>query len=154
LLSLVIAVVMTLGFVCTRQERARDSAHAVDAAKQVEDDLRARAAREGIPFRLRLQSGKTPGTFTPQLVPGADVANPHATTWRLMSFGDLGSVQFYLGLDGLNVWLILLTAVLMVSAILISWTSIRDRVHEFHAWLLLLGTGMFGVFLAFDVVLF
>ena len=45
-------------------------------------------------------------------------------------------------------------AILMVSAILISWTSIEERVHEYHAWLLLLATGMFGVFLAFDIIPF
>src|SRR5437588_12730804 len=47
-------------------------------------------------------------TFTPEFVPGADPARPHATSWRLLSLGNLGAVQFYLGLDGLNVWLILL----------------------------------------------
>src|ERR1044071_486289 len=42
----------------------------------------------------------------------------------------------------------------MVSSVLISWTSVADRVHEFHAWLLLLGCALTGVFLAFDIVLF
>lgn len=65
-----------------------------------------------------------------------------------------GAIQFYVGLDGMNVWLIFLTAVLMVASVLISWTSINERVHEFHAWLLALGFGMTGVFLAFDIILF
>src|ERR1044071_9250906 len=42
----------------------------------------------------------------------------------------------------------------MVSSVLISWTSVTERVHEFHAWLLLLGAGITGVFLAFDIILF
>src|SRR5260370_1809177 len=42
----------------------------------------------------------------------------------------------------------------MVSAVLVSWTSIQERVNEFYAWLLLLETAMLGVFLAFDIVLF
>src|SRR5437773_1609644 len=37
---------------------------------------------------------------------------------------------------------------------LICWTAVTHRVAEFHAWLLLLGTGMVGVFLAFDIILF
>jgi len=42
----------------------------------------------------------------------------------------------------------------MVAGVLASWTSIQERENEFYAWLLLLGTAMFGVFLAFDIILF
>jgi NADH-quinone oxidoreductase subunit M len=63
-------------------------------------------------------------------------------------------LQFYVGIDGLNVWLVLLTALLMVTAVLISWTAVTERVNEFYAWLLVLQLGMQGVFLAFDIVLF
>ena len=42
----------------------------------------------------------------------------------------------------------------MVSSVLISWNAVQERVHEFHAWLLLLGFGMTGVFLSFDIILF
>src|SRR5436305_10143921 len=54
----------------------------------------------------------------------------------------------------MNVWLIVLTALLMVASVLISWNAVTERVHEFHAWLLLLGCAMIGVFLAFDIILF
>ncbi len=64
------------------------------------------------------------------------------------------AIQFYVGIDGLNVWLVLLTALLMVTCVLVSWTAITDRVHEFHAWLFLLQLGMTGVFASFDVILF
>jgi NADH-quinone oxidoreductase subunit M len=93
-------------------------------------------------------------TFQPEIVPGADPTHPHRTSWHLLHFGDMGSVQFFLGLDGLNVWLVVLTTVLMISAVLISWTAIQDRVAEYYAWLLALGAGMLGVFLAFDIILF
>ncbi len=93
------------------------------------------------------------GTFRPEFVPGADPADPHATTWNLLPLGR-GAVQFYLGIDGLNVWLVLLSALLMVSAVLVSWTAIEERVNEYYAWLLALGVGMTGVFLAFDALLF
>jgi NADH-quinone oxidoreductase subunit M len=64
------------------------------------------------------------------------------------------AIQFYVGIDGMNVWLILLTALLMVASVLVSWTAITERVHEFHAWLFVLQLGMTGVFASFDIILF
>ncbi|MBI3821680.1 MAG: NADH-quinone oxidoreductase subunit M [Planctomycetes bacterium] len=102
-------------------------------------------------------------TYSPTFVPGSTAENPHATTWNLIDFNagrdastqkKLGAIQFYIGLDGMNIWLIVLTAILMVSSVLISWNAIDERVHEFHAWLLLLGCALTGVFLAFDIILF
>jgi NADH-quinone oxidoreductase subunit M len=79
------------------------------------------------------------------------------TRWNLLPLqtGPDGSrIEFFLGIDGLNVWLVLLTALLLVPSVLVSWTAITDRVAEFYAWLLALETGMLGVFLAFDIILF
>lgn len=64
------------------------------------------------------------------------------------------AIQFYVGIDGMNVWLILLTALLMVTSVLVSWTAVVERVNEFHAWLFVLQLGMTGVFASFDVILF
>jgi NADH-quinone oxidoreductase subunit M len=100
-----------------------------------------------------LKAGMTE-TFRPEFVPWADAKNPHKTTCDVLKFGKVGSIQFYLGLDGINVWLIVLTALLMVPAVLISWNVIQERANEYYAWLLALGTGMLGVFLAFDIILF
>src|SRR5262249_28218357 len=68
--------------------------------------------------------------------------------------GSPGSVQFYIGLDGLGIWLVALTVFLMVPSVLVSWTSITARVNEFFAWLLLLETAMIGVFISYDLILF
>jgi NADH-quinone oxidoreductase subunit M len=67
-----------------------------------------------------------------------------------------GIIQFYIGLDGLNVWLVVLTAVLMVPCVLVSWNSpqVKERLNEYFAWMLLLQAGMTGLFLAFDIILF
>src|SRR5262245_40318737 len=92
-------------------------------------------------------------TFRPEVVPGASASDPHTTSWNLLPFGS-GNVQFYVGLDGLNVWLVALTALLMVPSVLVSWNAIEERANEYYAWLLALGGGMVGVFLSFDVVLF
>ena len=109
--------------------------------------------------------GETKGTFHPEFVPGSIATSPHKTNWDLIDFdmardvqntraSKLGAIQFYVGIDGMNIWLIVLTAILMVSSVLISWNAIQERVHEFHAWLLLLGMALIGVFLAFDIILF
>jgi NADH-quinone oxidoreductase subunit M len=79
----------------------------------------------------------------------------HPTRVDLLPFGTgPAAIQYFVGLDGLNVWLVGLTAFLMVPSILISWTAVTERVNEYYAWLLVLETAMIGVFLAFDVVLF
>src|SRR5262249_33130534 len=64
------------------------------------------------------------------------------------------AIRFSVGIDGLNIWLVLLTSLLMVCSILSSWESIQDRVHEYYAWMLVLQMAMVGVFLAFDIILF
>ena len=63
-------------------------------------------------------------------------------------------LSFLIGLDGISLTLIVLTTVLTVSCVLISWESIRDRAAGFYACLLLLEAGLIGVFSAFDLVLF
>jgi NADH-quinone oxidoreductase subunit M len=59
-----------------------------------------------------------------------------------------------LGIDGISLALIVLTTILTVSCVLISWDSIRERAAGFYACLLLLEAGLIGVFCAFDLVLF
>jgi NADH-quinone oxidoreductase subunit M len=73
---------------------------------------------------------------------------------RLRNGAGGAAIQFYVGLDGLNVWLAALTALLMVPAVLVSWKAVTERVNEYYAWLLLLQAAMTGVFVAFDIVLF
>ena len=62
--------------------------------------------------------------------------------------------RFTLGLDGIALMLVLLTTSLMPLAVLGGWTSIRKRTHSYYALLLILTTGMLGVFMALDLVLF
>ena len=63
-------------------------------------------------------------------------------------------LEFQLGLDGISLALIVLTTVLTVSCVLISWEAIRERAAEFYTACLLLETGLIGVFSAFDLMLF
>jgi NADH-quinone oxidoreductase subunit M len=63
-------------------------------------------------------------------------------------------VRFILGVDGIAVMLILLTTFLMPLSILGGWTGIRRKVAWYHALMLILTTGMLGVFMARDLFLF
>src|SRR3954471_18863071 len=62
--------------------------------------------------------------------------------------------DFLFGFDGISLSLVLLTTLLTVSGVLISWESIRERAAGFYACLLLLEAGLVGVFSAFDLILF
>lgn len=63
------------------------------------------------------------------------------------------SIYYFLGLDGINFPLVLLTALLGIVAMLASW-NITTHVRSYCALFLLLHTGMLGVFLALDLFLF
>ena len=64
------------------------------------------------------------------------------------------NLEFYLGLDGISLCLVLLTTLLTISSVLVSWTAISQRSAEFYASLLILESGLIGVFCAFDLLLF
>ena len=63
-------------------------------------------------------------------------------------------VQYYIGVDGISLLLMALTAVTAVVATLSSWNAIEDRVKQYYAMLLLLQVGMLGVFASLDFILF
>jgi NADH-quinone oxidoreductase subunit M len=64
------------------------------------------------------------------------------------------NIQYYLGVDGLSILLVLLTSFLTPISILSTWTAVEDRVKDFMIFFLLLEVGMMGVFLAQDLFLF
>jgi NADH-quinone oxidoreductase subunit M len=63
-------------------------------------------------------------------------------------------IAYHVGIDGLSLWLVILTTFLTPLALLGSWTSIAERVKEFNVFMLLLEAGMVGVFCALDLFLF
>ncbi|HYD54385.1 MAG TPA: NADH-quinone oxidoreductase subunit M [Gemmatimonadaceae bacterium] len=63
-------------------------------------------------------------------------------------------VTFDVGVDGMSVMMILLTTFTMVLSVLGSWTYIRQKTAPFYALLLVLTTGMLGVFVSLDLFLF
>jgi NADH-quinone oxidoreductase subunit M len=103
--------------------------------------------------------------FQPAFVPGDPAGKDGAaqrTKWTLMTLSPTPpspdragpNVQFYLGIDGLNLWLLALASLMLVPAILVSWESVKDRPGAFYGWMFLLQGGAIGAFLSFDVILF
>ncbi len=62
--------------------------------------------------------------------------------------------HYHLGVDGISLWLVLLTTLLMPIAVLSSWTSIKQRELAYYVFLLLLAGAMTGVFVSLDLLLF
>ena len=71
---------------------------------------------------------------------------------RLALVPSLG-IAYELGVDGMSVVLVLLTAIIILAGVFASWT-VKTRDQEFYALLLLLVTGVFGVFVSLDLFVF
>src|SRR5712671_3273473 len=62
--------------------------------------------------------------------------------------------RYHLGVDGISLWLVTLTTLLMPIAILSSWTAITKRQLTYYVLMLLLESAMIGVFVSLDLLLF
>jgi NADH-quinone oxidoreductase subunit M len=83
--------------------------------------------------------------------------DPADTGWQAsidMAWIPSWGARFTLGVDGIALMMVLLTTFIMPLSVLGSWTSIRTKVRSYYALLLILTTGMLGVFLARDLFLF
>jgi NADH-quinone oxidoreductase subunit M len=64
------------------------------------------------------------------------------------------NIHYHMGIDGISLWLVVLTTFLTPLCVLISWKSVHDRVKEFFIILLVLETALIGVFTSLDLFLF
>ena len=64
------------------------------------------------------------------------------------------NIHYHMGVDGISLWLVVLTTFLTPLCVLISWKSIHERVKEFFILLLILETALIGVFISLDLFLF
>lgn len=62
--------------------------------------------------------------------------------------------RYHLGVDGISLWLVILTTLLMPIAVLSSWTAVSKRQPTYYALMLLLESAMIGVFVSLDLLLF
>ncbi len=81
----------------------------------------------------------------------------NATSWQFLERADwipsIGAT-YSIGIDGISLLLIMLTTLLTFISVLCSWSAVQDRLKEYYAMFLLLGTGMLGVFMSLDFFLF
>jgi NADH-quinone oxidoreductase subunit M len=80
---------------------------------------------------------------------GAEFRFEENVSW----IGSIGA-RYHLGVDGVSLWLVLLTTLLMPIAVLSSWTAIKKRPLAYFAFLLILESAMIGVFVSLDLLLF
>ncbi|HXC69133.1 MAG TPA: NADH-quinone oxidoreductase subunit M [Pyrinomonadaceae bacterium] len=64
------------------------------------------------------------------------------------------SARYHVGVDGISLWLVLLTTLLMPIAVLSSWTAIHKRQLSYYIFMLILESAMIGVFVSLDLLLF
>jgi NADH-quinone oxidoreductase subunit M len=127
-------------------------AFAKRAESAVEDEVASGAVR--VPRLIALL------TFAAEFIVSLGLwwtLNPNAQGWSSLvdrpwipSWG----IRFTIGVDGISVMMVLLTTFIMLLSVLGGWTSIRRRTHSYYALLLILTTGMLGVFLALDLFFF
>ncbi|MBI2688623.1 MAG: NADH-quinone oxidoreductase subunit M [Acidobacteria bacterium] len=89
------------------------------------------------------------------LLVGTALDRPSAMTWVTDTpWISTPAIRYHVGMDGVSVWLVLLSTFLTPLSILLSWKYIDHRVKEFFAFLLLLEFGLVGVFVSLDLFLF
>ena len=83
-----------------------------------------------------------------------DASTPEMQFVEAFSWIPTIGVTYLFGLDGISLWLVMLTTFLSVIRVICSWESITMRLKEYYIFLLLLETGMLGVFFSLDFFLF
>jgi NADH-quinone oxidoreductase subunit M len=104
--------------------------------------------------RLALGTSLAEFAISLLMVRGFNPAYPFYQLEELHRWISSPAIRYHLGVDGISLFLVLLTTFLTPLAVLCSWESIRTHVRGFFVSLLVLETGMIGVFLSLDLILF
>ena len=64
------------------------------------------------------------------------------------------NTNYHIGVDGLSLWLVVLTTFIMPIAVLSTWDSVTKRLTTFYAFMLLVESAMIGVFVSLDLLVF
>ncbi len=88
------------------------------------------------------------------LIPAVPIGSAEYRLEILVPWISSPPIHYHLGVDGLSLFLVILTTFLTPLSVLASWNGIAKRVKEFFVMLLVLETGVIGVFLALDLFLF
>ncbi|MBJ7379923.1 MAG: NADH-quinone oxidoreductase subunit M [Polynucleobacter sp.] len=88
------------------------------------------------------------------LLTGFDLANPGMQFVEKVSWIPRYDINYYLGVDGISVWFIVLTAFINLIVVIAAWEVITEKVSQYFAAFLILAGLMIGVFAALDGLLF
>jgi NADH-quinone oxidoreductase subunit M len=88
------------------------------------------------------------------LVTGFDVSSAAMQFEEKLPWIERFQVNYHLGVDGISVWFVLLTAFITIIVIIAAWEVITERVHQYMGAFLILSGLMVGVFSALDGLLF
>jgi NADH-quinone oxidoreductase subunit M len=121
----------------------------------------ALAAHAAAPYRREshykwIALGVSTATFLLSLLllaGGAEGASGYRFEQDVNWIGAVGA-RYHLGVDGISLWLVLLTTLIVPISILSSWHAVERRPLAFYAFVLLLEGAMIGVFVALDLLVF
>jgi NADH-quinone oxidoreductase subunit M len=88
------------------------------------------------------------------LITGFDNGTAAMQFVELMPWIERFNVRYHLGVDGISVWFVLLTAFITIIVVIAAWEVITERVHQYMGAFLILSGLMIGVFAAVDGLLF
>ncbi len=91
---------------------------------------------------------------TVPLITGFDLSTANMQFVESMAWIDRFNVRYHLGVDGISVWFVLLTAFITVIVVIAGWEVITERVNQYMGAFLILSGIMIGVFTALDGLLF
>ena len=88
------------------------------------------------------------------LATGFDLSTPAMQFVEKLPWIDRFNVHYHLGVDGISVWFVLLTAFITIIVVIAGWEVITERVNQYMGAFLILSGLMIGVFTAIDAMLF
>ncbi len=92
--------------------------------------------------------------FSLLLLRGVPISEPGYSLQEFAPWIHQPPINYHVGVDGISLFLVILTTFLTPISVLASWKSIEHRVKEFFVMLLMLEVGVVGVFLSLDLFLF
>lgn len=104
-------------------------------------------------FSVALLAGVLDFLLSVKILAGFDAGSGEMQFFERIPWIPAFGIEYIVGIDGISLFLVLLTTLLMPIAILASW-PVKDKIKEYLIFMLLLETGMLGAFVALDLFLF
>ena len=113
-----------------------------------------------VPERLLFSLTAVPGDAGQPMKVGDAAVKSHETNWNLFYVAKqqpgmpVPAVQLLLGIDGINIWLVLLSSLMCYVAVLCSYRLPQEKAGGYFAWLFVLQAFITATFVSFDILIF